>query len=80
MTIENLVVETKTKTQLKWLQNWSTIRLQKSPGENENTTSGIRQNNIYNIDQDKEALQPGLEKNIDSTKSFGQVSNFYLEA
>ena len=48
-----MVVKTKQKTQLKWHQNWSTIRLQKSPGENENTTSGIRQNNIYNIDQDK---------------------------
>ena len=48
-----MVVKTKQKTQLKWHQNWSTVRLQKSPGENENTTSHIRQYNIYNIDQDK---------------------------
>ena len=51
--LEKIMVRTKQKTQLKWHQNWSTIRLQKSPGENENTTSRIRQYNIYNIDQDK---------------------------
>ena len=81
------IVKTKQKTQLKWHQNWSTIRLQKSPGENESTTSRIRQYNIYNIDQDKNKKRQWRstptrigKKNTDSTKSNCQVSNFSLEA
>ena len=82
------IVKTKQKTQLKWHQNWSTIRLQKSPGENESTTSHVRQYNIYNIDQDKNKQKKTMKKhsnqdwkkNTDSTKSNCQVSNFSLEA